>query len=122
MFKIGDKVRVVDAHNGVGEFKGTEKGTIVKITGGSNDYWRLNNCNEWVWKNSQIKLVADGPIRTVTKREIVPGEYARFGVVLEGPELRLSIGKLGHSAAFTARELREAAELFNQLAEVLEDA
>lgn len=58
-----------------------------------------------------------GPIRT--RREIVPGTYgivqiwedcAEGGLVVEIDPTR-----------FTAEELREAAHLFNQLAEVLED-
>lgn len=70
-----------------------------------------------------VALWDEGPVRTVTRREIVPGVYGR-----------VNVGRKGDGAGFTkvpvsmeylfysAEELREAAHLFNQLAEALNDA
>lgn len=55
----------------------------------------------------------EGPIRTVTRREIVPGDYGA---------VRVTEGRYIHCRSMaTAEELREAAHILNQLAEVLED-
>jgi len=70
---------------------------------------------------SQMDLISEwpsyddnGPIREVRRREIVPGVY---GIVR-----LLSRGSVGvETNLYTAEQLREAAHLFNQLAEVLEE-
>jgi hypothetical protein len=73
--------------------------------------------SEWVdYKSCKSAQVDEyGPIRT--RREIVPGTYGviRIDKGSNGPVLDL------WKANPTAEELREAAHLFNQLAEVLED-
>lgn len=68
-----------------------------------------------------------GPVRTVTetktRREIVPGTYGRVKVHYHGSgwtgptELLVQLT----TKRLTAEELREAAHLFNQLAEVLDE-
>lgn len=81
---------------------------------------------------SEEDLVAewhDGPIRTVTRREIVPGTYGRIKVTgtYEGNRVTMEWGRSDVITAavpivgLSAEELREAAHLFNQLAEALED-
>lgn len=55
----------------------------------------------------------DGPIRTVTRREIVPGTYGR---------VKVTQGLYVHCNSMrNAEELREAAHLLNQLAEFMEE-
>lgn len=72
----------------------------------------------WCGENELTKLQGGyaTAIRTVTRREIVPGTY---GIVqiddLDGLAVHLNAGMP------KADDLREAAHLFNQLAEVLEE-
>jgi hypothetical protein len=56
------------------------------------------------------------PIRTVTRREIVPGSYGAVDV--DDEFARAVVWMYGDNAA---DKFREAAHLFNQLAEVLEE-
>lgn len=62
-----------------------------------------------------------GPIRTITRREIVPGQWGNINVncVVDGNVFINVRDDFGH-VAFNAEQLREAAHLFNQLAEFLE--
>jgi hypothetical protein len=63
-----------------------------------------------------------GPIREVRRREIVPGQWGNINVncVVDGNVFINVRDDFGH-VAFNAEQLREAAHLFVQLAEVLED-
>ncbi len=53
------------------------------------------------------------PIRTITRREIVPGDYGVVGVT---QDCNIVIYK----SKYTPEELREAAHILNQIAEYLE--
>lgn len=69
-------------------------------------------------KFANIELVASGPIRTVTRREIVPGEYGKVFVdAVDGDGIRARLCR----SLIDASELREAAHIFNQIAEALEE-
>lgn len=57
------------------------------------------------------------PIRTVTRREIVPGTYGPVNVGSQAGDAVWVVIDGSRNAA----ELREAAHLFNQIAEVLEE-
>ena len=66
------------------------------------------------------------PIRTVTRREVVPGVYGRFEVTGTYMKNRVtldfapsSVGTSVPIVGMNAEELREAAHLFNQIAEAL---
>lgn len=65
-----------------------------------------------------------GPVRTVTRKEIVPGVYGKvtvgdFGF---GCSLSVKIGWDGGGGAYLqAQELREAAKVLNELASALEE-
>jgi len=68
------------------------------------------------------------PIRTVTRREIVPGKYGLVNITGTYQGNRVTMGFLEENiqtavsvAGMNASELRETAHLFNQLAEVLEE-
>lgn len=68
---------------------------------------------------------APSPIRTVTRREIVPGSYGKVDVRLKyGSDNVVSV-RLGTSVhgseLMNAEELREAAHILNQIAEFLEE-
>lgn len=57
------------------------------------------------------------PIRTITRREIVPGVYGRVYV---GPVEKGEISTEIQGGYMSPSELRESAHLFNQLAEYLD--
>lgn len=112
MFKAGDRVRrVKDSHfcmavNDIATVKSTDIPGHVELIefGGQHSV----NCLEHAHAS---------PIRTVTRREIVPGAYGQVSV-FEADRGRVEIFI---DATSTADQLREAAHLFNQLAEALED-
>lgn len=87
----------------------------------------LDIVSEWYssCRAAQVDVQRDeyGPFRT--SREIVPGTYGRVNVlrVSNGSDRVKRVGlKFDVSECFmTAEELREAAHLFNQLAEALDD-
>lgn len=65
----------------------------------------------------------DGPVREVTRRAIIPGTYGRIGVGLKydrGIWIEI-IGDETGSLILTAEELRSAAMVLSQIAEVLDD-
>lgn len=66
---------------------------------------------------SEFELISDvphSPVRTVTRKEIVPGKYGPLVVGGNGSILL-------PQACYTPDELREAAHTLNQIAEALED-
>lgn len=114
MFKIGDKVRVIESRNPFGQFKGLSKGCITKIIGGTSNMWGLDKADDkWFWRNDQIEIVydEDSPIREVTRREIVPGQYGRVHI---SEKLMVRV-----DAIRTVEELDEAVHILNQVREVM---
>lgn len=66
----------------------------------------------------------DSPIITVTSRELRDGEYGRFSIMKhEGRTVLIGFNSMGdlHFQTMSVDELREAAHLFNQIAEFLEE-
>lgn len=61
----------------------------------------------------------DGPVLTVTRREIVPGTYGCVEVDVHSFGMNVVADFSGGKC--TPEELREAARIFNQIAEALED-
>ncbi len=107
---------------------------FVEIADFPGMYWRRNGeCCQGNVRNMRPDLdivsewTSEGPIRT--RREIVPGVYGRVCVVtgVDGDgETSINLADRGGSPhgltmVLNAEELREAAHLFNQLAEVLEE-
>lgn len=96
---------------------------FVEIADFPGMYWRRNGeCCQGNISNMRPELdivsewAADGPIRT--RREIVPGVYGNIDVRKvcdDGAYITANPCK------WTAEELREAAHLFSQLAEVMEE-
>ncbi len=138
MFKAGDRVRVLRHRNFMGydltsPTYGLQPGQIVMLKYQDGDLngdgfvmFRIEDVGDgWSWliRSDDIELVNDGPVRTVTRREIVPGVYGR--VVLDGASngtAKLTFNYKTVPPEFTAEELREAAHVLNQIAEALEDA
>ena len=124
-FKVGDRVQCVDV-----------KGVEVRLIEGAEYVVDGVQIAEWgqemVALEGVVSPVEEGffarrfrlidrgaasPIRTVTRREIVSGIY---GIVSIAPGAK-RVAMVPKARAYTAEEYREAAHLFNQLAEVLEE-
>lgn len=89
-------------------------------------YWAVSGVGTW-WqdgkyykdKSTDSDIISEwpsdarGPIREILRREIVPGVYG----IVEITDVR----GVGIDCIPTATELREAAHLFNQLAEFLDE-
>jgi hypothetical protein len=131
-FKVGDRVRVLagipwvlylqkDAILRVADIRQDRvHGQQIKVEGYESDGW---------YHHSHFVAAppTPQPIRTVTRREIVPGVYGRVTVKMNVSPARMSIGLTNIAGApigdtaMSADELREAAHIFNQIAEVLEE-
>lgn len=108
-FKVGDKVARV---NGVPFSNGDMVVTIEKLE--EHKVW-FHETGTYLSPHD-VKLVAESPIRTVTRKEIVPGVYGKVEVSLYpdgSPCILVSFPK-------TATELREAAHTLTQIAEALD--
>ena len=118
MFKVGDRVECL-VSTGYEFTKGMiyEVGRVEK----GGDWLKIkmddkgSTTNGWAAK--YFKPVKESTIRTVTRREIVPGTYGNLEVERHVMGLTVVFEKMNP----TAEELREAAHIFNQLAEALED-
>lgn len=86
-------------------------------------------CHSWTADTMRLdgwEQVVDGPVRTVTRREIIPGRYGmvEVGHTEKHGDNRVAVrvaNRIASMRVSTAEDLREAAHLFNQLAEVLEE-
>lgn len=130
-FKVGDKVRVLRHRNFYGhdvEGYGISPGTVITLKGVdttvSSDKFTMFSVDDlgdgfsWLIRSDDIEPVNDdSPIRTVTRREIVPGKYGviRIDQGVRGPVLDL------WKANPDAEELRAAARIFNEIADVLDE-
>jgi hypothetical protein len=131
-FKVGDRVRVVRHRNFHGDTLGPNyglpEGTIIRLTGvdesmslGAFTMFTVEDLGDgflWVIRSDDIEPINASPIRTVTRREIVPGVYGRVAVDKGGT---CTMVRISVNDSMSKNHLREAAHLFNQLAEVLEE-
>lgn len=130
-FKVGDRVRVVRHRAFSGNDVSDASGLVGKIITLGKTHRDLESdlfetfsvvdagpAAGWLIRSDDIESAIDsGPIRTVTRREIVPGVYGDVTVEripFEG--LEISYKSYGN-----AHKLREAAHIFNQIAEALEE-
>lgn len=113
MFKAGDRVKY---KSGDTFSNGRFVNTVDKIVDGGQ-VWLLET-KTWIGVESiEHESPIASPVRTVTRREIVPGAYGQVSVIsADRGRVEIFI-----DATSTADQLREAAHLFNQLAEALED-
>ncbi|MBZ9984905.1 hypothetical protein LB521_27615 [Mesorhizobium sp. BR-1-1-8] len=115
-FKVGDMVKPKDGH-----YTGCTRGskynlprTAMKVVTAGDGYLMLDVGDDVtsppVNPDSFYLDPQAGPVRTVTRREIVPGFYG---------DVEIGEVDIKYDAYFDAESLRDAAHLFNQLAEVL---
>ena len=109
-FKVGDRVRNKDGS----AFSNGDHIVTVTNNKGYGGVWLKET--ETYTSASLIELANPAPptIRTITRREVVPGQY---GIVEVGVGATVGVTFDPH----TANDLREAAHLFLQIAEVLDE-
>lgn len=116
-FNVNDKVRYLTKgfYGHIGTVVGISEGGLIKV----DTHGEYGVCYE---NASDLEHV--GPIRTVTRREIVPGVYGNLDIS-SFSRSKVFVGlktECGNRYVYmNATELREAAHVLNQLAEVLED-
>lgn len=66
-----------------------------------------------------IELINDSPVRTITRREIVSGQY---GIVRVEAGRQTGNPRIFVSAVPLPTELREAARIFDEIADALEES
>lgn len=115
-FNIGDKVRLkVDSPKAEGQFSRGNEYIVVRVMGDRIKVAEDDSGDENGWGARYFEPVANvGPIRTVIRKEIVPGKYGPLVVGGNGSILL-------PQACYTPDELREVAHTLNQIAEALED-
>lgn len=111
-FKVGDRVR---QKNGLPFSNGEHVLTVEKYHYREGPTFK--ETGTWLSEDS-LKLANDSPIRTVTRREIVPGTYG--GVVVEDVYCD-SVGFDFADFDGSPASLREAARIFNEIADVLDE-
>lgn len=111
-FKVGDRVRRISGmHKGM---SAGDESTVSEVYG--HKHVALDSFSGEHWEVC-LELADTSPIRTVTRREIVSGVY---GIVSVAPNAS-RCAFVPKARDYTASDYREAAHLFNQLAEVLEE-
>lgn len=114
MFKVGDRVNVSGFSS---NWDGPGKVINVSPEYICVDFGRVGGYDRGGFERKYIKPAQEGPVRSVTRREIVPGAYGQVSVIsADRGRVEIFI-----DATSTADQLREAAHLFNQLAEALDD-
>lgn len=82
--------------------------------------------SDWEPQKSDRDLVEEwaeiGPVRTVTRKEIVPGIYGRLIVSAHKEAVHVSMVQNNGSACWKADELRAAAATLNEIADALGEA
>jgi len=118
-FKVGDRVRCV---NDVGAFPSAflRVGDTYTVRGFFSNEILVEGCRA-SWRPDRFELVTpalSSAIRTVTRREIVPGFYEVCEIsepTADGVRVHFPVSRLNHS------DLRAAAKLFNEIADVLDE-
>lgn len=68
----------------------------------------------------KIDSPINSPVKTISKKEIVPGDYNNFQI-LNVFDHSVGLKIKGDYACFSSKRLREAAQMFIEMAEVLEE-
>lgn len=121
-FKVGDRVRE--------KLHPSAKGKVIKVFGNMIkihwDGWKLEECEGNGYYSLELFELSpetpsyQSPVKERVVKEIVPGTYAGFVVIDNTNEEGVSIW-LPRNKRYNAKDLRHAARVFNDLAEVLQN-
>lgn len=115
-FNVGDRVRRV---KNPAKWAPIGYETIVTSDGHNLTYTDKQGDRDVLINYPDWEIVEDGPVRTVTRKEIVPGEYGK--VIVATGVMSTTTPWVSCEGNLTSDELRSAAMVFSQLAEALED-
>lgn len=116
-FKVGDRVRCIESYASEEQFKAGDEFVVSHVYGDNISVERDSSGNPNGWLACKFELANDSPIRTVTRREIVPGVYGEVTV----ERIPFSGFEISYSSYGNAHKLRAAARIFNEIADVLEE-
>lgn len=121
-FKVGDRVRAIGSHysgHTMESHYNLPRSTGVVVGVGDGYIWvDYDGTSSPPVNPDCFALVQEGPVRTVTRREIVPGVYGRVKVHANAYALNIHTQKDGE--CWSAADLRAAAAVFIELADALE--
>lgn len=115
-FKVGDRVRAVRDYG-----ERITKGREYEVTSLNGEYIRVvsNDGHEDGWTKDMWELVAHtGPVRTVTRREVVAGTYGRLEIL----EADTRTATLLLDASLTADEIDTLVQHLTAIAEALRES
>lgn len=119
-FKAGDRVRALESVRGqftAGCVYSVRDCDPYGVEIMADDSGKKNG-----WSLDKFELAAacanPSPFRVITRREIIVGVHG-YVEILDNPDAGLMFSLPSNN--YTAEELREAAHILNQIAEVLED-
>ena len=131
----------------VGKTYKRRDGTLIRITGTTDSivypykdeegisytkdgvYWKIEEPDRRDLIE-EVKPETPSPVRTVTRKEVVPGVYGRISISLDDDNTTVGIQRTSRSGKlhekeivhyFNAKELREAAALMIEIADALEN-
>lgn len=123
-FKAGDRVRCITKNWGNCYYEPDKIYTVKRVRYDGHIVTDADGAGngENGWDDYNFELVSQSPIRSpireVTKREIVPGWYA--GIFVQPPD-KGTVRLFVNTRTFKPTELRAAAKLFNEIADVLDE-
>lgn len=112
-FKVGDRVRFVEDY---GQASKGDEAVVIGYSKTGCVCLDVNGAPHTCYEQRVEPANDNSPIRTVTRREIVPGTYDVVEVETDG---WLSVKF--DEAEPTASTLRSAARIFNEIADVLDE-
>lgn len=118
-FKVGDHFERTRDYYGKPYPKGY-KGIVSKILFSPKGVIDRDNIPHDYRSIKKIDPPINSPVKTISKREIVPGNYCNFQI-LEVLSHSVSLKTKSDYACFSSKRLREAAQMFIEMAEVLEE-
>lgn len=110
-FKVGDRVRDIESSDNA-----KAKVVCVPSDHSITVEWEGFGDLRGTWPADKFELIQPSPIRTVTRREIVPGEYGCVEIMSVG----YGYVSIRAGGVQDANALREAARIFSEIADVLE--
>jgi hypothetical protein len=123
-YKLGDELVFVGAENGKGFYTRNKQYTITADHGDGQYQLTDNGDGDHWWETSTLDenfRFMSSPVREITRKELVAGKYGPLTVGI-GNKSGVPIYIGGSGAIFTADQLRDAARVFTEIADYLDES